>query len=182
MVETDTYETNCNETTTETTEVKQRKPTHVPNRAKTLEVKLQANGLPASNVRVLLCRQSQSYPIFTWTLHNYINVRQEVAYIPSRSDSFFVLNINLFFSFSLTLVIQHIPATWTWKDVTWKNIFFFGYLHIASLHALYLVLTLQVQITTIFFGKLRFMYLCIFRFYLFIKETYFKPYFFLSTN
>jgi len=96
MVETDTYETNCNETNTENTEVKQRKlPT--TNRAKTLEVKLQANGLPASD---------------------------------------------------------HIPATWTWKDVTWKNIFFFGYLHIASLHALYLILTFQVQITTMFFAWL----------------------------
>lgn len=51
MVETDSYEQNCAEAT-ETTELKQRKLATNGNK---LTVKLQANGLPASNVGFQFC-------------------------------------------------------------------------------------------------------------------------------
>lgn len=39
------------------------------------------------------------------------------------------------------------------KDLNWKNVIFFAYLHICSAYALFKILTLQVHIFTIAFGK-----------------------------
>lgn len=49
--------------------------------------------------------------------------------------------------------VQHIPATWTWNDLNWKNVWFFAYLHAGSIYALYIILTGQAKLLTVLFGK-----------------------------
>lgn len=57
------------------------------------------------------------------------------------------LNINSFFS---TLVIsQTTDAAWTIKDIVWKNVLFFVYLHLGSFYGFYLIFTGQCKIATI---------------------------------
>lgn len=66
----------------------------------------------------------------------------------------FILFINIVFV-SVSFV-QHIPATWTWRDLNWKNVWFFAYLHAGSAYALYFILTGQAKLLTVLFGKCKF--------------------------
>lgn len=51
------------------------------------------------------------------------------------------------------VILQQEPVSWTIRDLNWKNVLFFGYLHVGSIYALYLIFSGQAKLLTSLFGK-----------------------------